>query len=242
MGELLGCLCRCTCSKQEEGKSLFFFGPLHSAETLSCKDWSAFLSSHGVFSWQSIGNTFWRRQVGLRFMLTLLQLAPLAYKVSYPSYSLASMKDRFLHQEEQNVFLKMLMESLIEPNVTIEHSFVSQLFLVDGLRHVLLHGISQICPAGKSQLKFTLEEFLASRLEILRSKSVFHLSLGQIIVAFHLVIMSNLSTILQQNFNTESETTAKLHVQFVVDMLSTMKYNYEVCMSLNILMLALTDL
>jgi hypothetical protein len=49
------------------------------------QDWSTFLTSHGLMSWQNIEHVVWRRRVGLRFMLTLLRLAPIAYKASCPT-------------------------------------------------------------------------------------------------------------------------------------------------------------
>jgi len=111
------------------------------------RDWSFYLAL-GSQSWERIIDGSWRRRVGFRFMYMFLRLDP----SSYPSH-----RDRFID---------VLLESLVSLTVTIEHEYVSLLFSVDGLQHLLLHDI--VCERkADGDYSLTQDGFKESRVEIL---------------------------------------------------------------------------
>ncbi|OSX59709.1 hypothetical protein POSPLADRAFT_1048198 [Postia placenta MAD-698-R-SB12] len=97
-------------------------------------------------SWERIIDSSWRRRVGLRFMLSVLQLDPSAY---------SSYKERFID---------VLLESIVTAKVTIEHEYLSLLWSIDGLRHPLFRGMPCEVPADTTDYNISRREFLENRL------------------------------------------------------------------------------
>lgn len=111
----------------------------------SRRDWSLYLTL-GPQSWERIIDSSWRRRVGLRFMLSVLQLDPSAY---------SSYKERFID---------VLLESIVTAKVTIEHEYLSLLWSIDGLRHPLFRGMPCEVPADTTDYNISRREFLENRL------------------------------------------------------------------------------
>jgi len=71
--------------------------------------WDTFLEL-GPMSWEKIIDASWRRRVGLRFMFMLLRLDPEAYTT------------------RNDLFVKVLLESIVAAKVTIENEYMSLVF------------------------------------------------------------------------------------------------------------------
>jgi hypothetical protein len=64
----------------------------------------------------------------------------------------------------------MLMEALVAPNITIEHEYISQIFSVDGLKHLLLRDVACQPTADGMTFDITRQNFLNLRFEILNCR------------------------------------------------------------------------
>ncbi|KAH7914631.1 Mus7/MMS22 family-domain-containing protein [Hygrophoropsis aurantiaca] len=112
------------------------------------RDWSLYMKL-GPQSWERIIDATWRRRVGLRFNLTLLQLDPSAY---------------LAHRDH---FISILLESSVCARVTLEHEYVSIVFTLDGLQHPLLRGITCDLPADSVRYEISKVQFPATRMSLL---------------------------------------------------------------------------
>ncbi|KAI0079439.1 hypothetical protein K474DRAFT_1639613 [Panus rudis PR-1116 ss-1] len=108
------------------------------------RDWSLYFSL-GPQSWERIIDSSWRRRVGLRFMLRLLDLDPTAYTP---------------HQDR---FLEVFIQCLVTARVTLEHRYVSLVLSIDGLRYPFFQGlpIERLNPARDFEV--TISSFLEGR-------------------------------------------------------------------------------
>ncbi|KAF9511341.1 hypothetical protein BS47DRAFT_1298948 [Hydnum rufescens UP504] len=83
------------------------------------RDWSHYFLM-GAESWTRIIEGAGRRHAGIRFMLTILELDPMAYKT------------------HKDAFIEIWLVSVVAVHFTVEHLFTSRMLSLDGLRHPLL--------------------------------------------------------------------------------------------------------
>jgi hypothetical protein len=110
-----------------------------------------------------------RRRVGLRLMIMILRLDPVAYTVGYTSFAFSDSFSDFFCKTYREEFLKVLWESLVSSKITIEHEYASLLFSIDGLRHPLLRGLPCHLGPNDVDLDMTKQTFLNLRLQIFES-------------------------------------------------------------------------
>jgi hypothetical protein len=73
-------------------------------------------------------------------------------------------------QDQKDLFIKVLLESLVSAKITIENEYMSLLFSVDGLQHPLLYAVPcQIIP-GTTNFNISKAEFLTQRLPIMNGE------------------------------------------------------------------------
>lgn len=139
-------------------------------------------------------------------MITLLQIAPMAYKVGFTAYltiNSHSWQNSFA-QAEEDLFLNMLMKALVVPKVTLEHKYTSQLFSVDCFHHVLFHGFEVQLATALTDAAMTLQIFLSMRMQCLQSRFILSVSHGE--ESLNLPgILSNLSNQIRIDINHGSD-------------------------------------
>ncbi|KAF8579909.1 hypothetical protein K439DRAFT_1394210 [Ramaria rubella] len=147
-----------------ECNSTIFGGPYHEADQwlecwLGCgdtlvrnkrRDWNYYFQL-GEFAWKGVIDLFRRTHLRLRFMLAVLQLDPYAFKPL-----------------EKHI-LVLWMESIVSPEVTIEHSFVARVLTVDGLRHALFQNLPCAIDPDTGNLAFGVNQFKELRLPLVQA-------------------------------------------------------------------------
>lgn len=126
-------------------------------------------------SWERIIDASWRHRVGLRFMLMLLRLDPETYTVSgYPNVSGAVTHLSFFYfysmQTHVDLFIKVLLESMVSAKVTIENEYMALIFSIDKLRHPILRRVPCQPEPETSDYHISINDFLTLRLPAVSSE------------------------------------------------------------------------
>jgi len=162
---------------------------------LGKRKWDTFLEL-GPMSWEKIIDSSWRRRVGLRFMFMLLRSDPEAYAT------------------RSDLFVKVLLESIVAAKVTIENEYVAMLFSIDRLRHPLLRNVLCQRSLHTSEFVISIPEFLTMRLPVVNT------------------VFSNLAgSLRKETHGMDDACQNQTYVGHVVAMLSTMQ---DVCEQMTI--------
>jgi hypothetical protein len=76
-------------------------------------------------------------------------------------------------QTRNDVFIKVLLESIVAAKVTIENEYMSLICSIDGLRHPLLRHVQYQPDVQSSDYAISVPEFLTLRLPIVNSESFY---------------------------------------------------------------------
>ncbi|WVQ73377.1 hypothetical protein IAR50_002948 [Cryptococcus sp. DSM 104548] len=112
-------------------------------------DWNTFISSHGRQSWTRLGDERGRVQVGLHFMLNVLELDPSSFT------------------EHGDDFVALLFQSIGTDNLTIEHKYAGTLLnLTQASEHPLL---VDVCAGNTLDMNPDRTDFMDAREQILQT-------------------------------------------------------------------------